>query len=125
MINIFSFKSPAIPTNIWKLCFRDRNEMNEIFYENRPIDEEARIHGITEYITQTVYIDKTLDGFPLIKAIRHELTHIYLWETGQQGRSTYDEEEICDIMSVAAPVICKTADEIILRLKEGLYKHGE
>lgn len=122
---MFTFKSPALPKNVWKLCFRDREEMNRIFYEGRTPDEEARIHGITEYTTQTVYIDKDLDGFILAKALRHELTHVYLWETGQQGREKYDEEEICDIMSVAAPAICKSVDEILLRLREGLYKNGE
>lgn len=122
---MFTFKSPAIATNIWKLCFRNKEEMNKIYYEGRTPDEEARIHGITEYITQTIYVDKELDGFPLAKVLRHELTHIYLWETGQQARERYDEEEICDIMSIAAPAICKTTNEIILRLKEGLYKNGE
>ena len=120
----FTFKSPTILKNIWKLCFRDRVEMTKIYYESRTPDEETRIHGITEYVTSTIYIDKDLDGFLLAKALRHELTHIYLWETGQQGR-VFDEEELCDIMSVAAPLICKTADEIMLRLKEGLYKRGE
>lgn len=98
--------------------------MTRIYYENRTPDEEVRIHGITEYVTSTIYIDKDLDGFLLAKALRHELTHIYLWETGQQGRIN-NEEETCDLLSVAAPVICKTTDEIILRLKEGLYKNGE
>lgn len=121
---MFSFKSPANPKNIWKLCFRDRDEMNKIFYEGRSFDEEVRLHGITEYITQTVYIDKELDGFPLVKALRHELTHIYLWETGQQGR-VYSEEEVCDFMSIAAPLINMAVNEIIVRLKEGLYKKGE
>ena len=122
---MFEFKSPAISKNTWKLCFRDKKTMNDIYYEGRTPDDEARIHGITEYITQTVYIDKELDGFLLSKVLRHELTHIYLWETGQQARENYNEEEICDILSVAAPIICKTTDEIILRLKEGLYKNGE
>ena len=121
---MFEFKSPAHQKNIGKLCFRDRKEMNNIFYEDRPVDDETRIHGITEYITQTVYIDKELDGFLLGKALRHELTHIYLWETGQQSR-ILNEEEIADLISVAAPVICKTADEIMLRVREGLYKNGE
>jgi predicted SprT family Zn-dependent metalloprotease len=121
---VFTFKSPAISKNIWKLCFRDREEMNKIYYENRTPDEGARLHGITEFITSTVYIDKELDGFTLVKALRHELTHIYLWETGQQDR-VMNEEEICDFMSVAAPIIYKTADEIVFRLKEGLYKNGE
>lgn len=120
----FTFKSPAISKNIWKLCFRGKEEMNRIFYEGRTPDDDTRIHGITEYITSTIYIDKDLDGFLLAKTLRHELTHVYLWETGQQGR-TNNEEETCDLLSVAAPAICKTTDEIILRLKEGLYKNGE
>ena len=121
---MFSFKSPVNPKNIWKLCFRDREEMSRIFYENKPIDQDVRLHGITEYITQTIYIDKDLDGFLLGKALRHELTHIYLWETGQQDR-VMNEEEQCDFLSVAAPVICQTANDIMFRLKEGLYKNGE
>ena len=56
--------------------------------------------------------------------MRHELTHIYLWETGQQDR-ILNEEETADFMSVAAPIITKTAEEIMLRLREGLYKNGE
>lgn len=120
----FTFKSPANQKNIWTLCFRDREEMSRIYYENRPIDQEVRLHGITEYITQTVYIDKDLDGFLLGKALRHELTHIYLWETGQQDR-VMNEEEQCDFVSIVAPIITKTANDIMLRLREGLYKHGE
>ena len=121
---MFTFKSPVNSKNIWKLCFRNRKEMNDIFYENRPVDEEVRLHGITEYITQTIYIDKELDGYLLGKALRHELTHVYLWETGQQNMIK-NEEEQCDLVSVAAPLICKCADDIMLRLREGLYKRGE
>lgn len=121
---MFTFRSPVISKNIWKLCFRDKDEMNRIYYENRTPEEGARLHGITEFITSTVYIDKDLDGFLLAKALRHELTHIYLWETGQQDR-VMNEEEICDFLSVAAPVITKTADEIMFRLKEAMYKNGE
>lgn len=121
---MFTFKSPAISKNIWKLCFRDRDEMNRIYYEGRPPEDGTRLHGITEYVTYTIYIDKDLDGFLLAKALRHELMHVYLWETGQQGRIN-NEEETCDLISVAAPAICKTTEEIILRLKEGLYKNGE
>lgn len=98
--------------------------MNRIYYEGRIPEENSRIHGITEYITSTVYIDKDLDGFLLAKTLRHELTHIYLWETGQQDR-VFNEEEMCDLISVAAPTIDKAVNEIILRLKEGLYKKGE
>lgn len=124
MIIIFTFRSPAISKNIWILCFRTKEEMSRIYYGNRPIDDDVRVHGITEYETSTIYIDKELDGFLLAKTLRHELTHIYLWETGQQSR-ILNEEEICDLMSVASPAICKSVDDILIRLKEGLYKKGE
>jgi hypothetical protein len=121
---MFTFKSPAISKNIWTLCFRDKQEMSRIYYEDKTPEDGARIHGITDYTNSTVYIDKVLDGFLLGKALRHELMHIYLWETGQQSRD-YTEEEVCDLMSVASPSINKTVDEIMLRLREGLYKNGE
>jgi hypothetical protein len=121
---MFTFLSPANSKNIWKLCFRNRKEMNDIYYEGRPFNEEIRLHGITDYIAQTVYIDKELDGYLLGRALRHELTHIYLWETGQQN-ATMNEEAQCELMGAAASIITKTADDIMLRLREGLYKHGE
>ena len=121
---MFTFKSLVIPKNIWKLCFRDKEEMIKLYYENRTPEEGARIYGLVEYVNSTVYIEKDLDGFLLAKTLRHELTHIYLWETGQQDR-VMNEEEVCDFISVAAPIINKTVDEIMLRLKEGLYKQGE
>lgn len=121
---MFTFRSLITPKNIWTLCFRDKEDMTRIYYENRTPEEGARIYGLTEYTNSTIYIDKDLDGFLLMKTLRHELTHVYLWETGQQDR-IMNEEEICDFISVAASIICKTADEIMLRLKEGLYKKGE
>ena len=114
---MFTFKSPVIKKNTWVLCFKSKEEMNEIYYEDREPDKETRLHGLTEYITSTIYIDNELKGFLLEKALRHELMHVYLWETGQQDR-TYTEEELCDLMSTAGPLVCKTANEILERLKE-------
>lgn len=124
MIIIFTFKSPTNSKNIWTLCFRGREEMNRIFYEGKSTEDNGRLFGITEFVSSTIYIDKDLDGFVLAKTLRHELSHVYLWETGQQDR-IMNEEEVCEFMSIAIPAIQKTTDEILLRLKEGLYKNGE
>lgn len=120
----FTFNSPVIHKNIWVLCFRDKKEMTKICYDDKIVDDNIRVYGVTDYTTSTIYIDKDLDGFLLARTLRHELAHLYLWETGQQGRIC-NEEELCEIMSVAAPIINKTAEDIMLRLKEGLYKKGE
>lgn len=42
--------------------------------------------------------------------------NLYLWETGQQNH-LFTQEEFCDITSVAAPLICKIADYIVLKRK--------
>ncbi len=114
---MFTFKSPVIENNIWNICFKPKEDIYKIYYEDKTPEYGTRINGITEYFTSTIYIDKELDGFLLIKTLRHELMHLYLWETGQQGRE-YTEEELCEIVSVAAPLICKTADEIISKLEK-------
>lgn len=120
---MFTFKSIVNSKNIWKLCFRDKEEITRIYCEDHP-KEDGRVLGLTDYINSIIYIDSELDGSLLGKILRHELTHIYLWETAQQDR-IFNEEEVCDLMSVAAPLIYKLADEIMFRLKEGLYKKGE
>lgn len=114
---MFTFKSPAISKNTWKLYFKPREEMLKIFYEDTEPEENSRILGVTDYKNSTVYIDKELNGFILVKTLRHELMHIYLWET-KKKKYLYNETEICEIISVATPLICKLTDNIILRLKK-------
>lgn len=111
---MIKFNSPVISENIWNLYFKTREEMTKIYYEDVTPEDDMRINGITEYATSNVYIDKELRGFILEKTLRHELMHIYLWETGQQAR-VYNEEELCDLISTAAPIICKTVDDIMLK----------
>lgn len=123
---MFTFKSPVDENHIWKLCFRDPNEVNRLFYEHNPTPESERtdVLGFVTFPEMTIFISNNLDGFALAKTLRHEITHLYLWETGQE-HDNYDEEMLANFIGSAAPAICKTVDNILLRLKEGLYKHGE
>ena len=38
----------------------------------------------------------------------------------ERNSKVLNEEETADFMSVAGPVICKCADDLMLRLREGL-----
>lgn len=114
---MLTFESPAISKKIWKLYLESQKDMMKIYYEDTEPKEGNRLNGITEYATATVYIDKDLDGFLLIKTLRHELMHVYLWDIGKNG-SYYWEDEICETMSVVAPLICKIADDIALKIKK-------
>lgn len=114
---MFTFNSPVISENVWKICFKSQEEMIKIYYEGREEEKKEKKEGMIEYISFTIYIDKDLDDASLLKTLRKQLMRIYLWETGQQDHM-FTEEEFCDLNSVAAPLICKTANEIASRLKE-------
>lgn len=114
---MITFKSPVTPKSIWNLCFKNSKEMNDIFYEDAEPEEGQTLFGLTDYLALKVYINEDLDGFLLKKTIRHELMHIYLWEK-EKNNSLYNDDEICEIMSIAAPLICNRTDEIISEIKK-------
>ena len=116
---MLTFKSPAISEKTWKLCLKSKKEMLNIYYENTEPEDRYSVYGITEYAISTVYIDKDIDGFLLVKTLRHELMHIYLWDLEKNGKY-YTEDEVSEILEVSAPLICEKADELLSRLKEKL-----
>lgn len=116
---MFTFNSPVIYENIWKISLKTNKELRKIYFEGRKEEKKEELGGILEYSSSTIYIDKDLDDDLLGRALRKQLMNLYLWETGQQDH-LFTEEEFCDLTSVAAPLICKTADNIILMLKKDM-----
>lgn len=113
-----TFKSPATSQKSWKLYLKSPKEMLDIYYEDTEPEDGYSVHGITEYATSTIYINKDIEGFLLIKTLRHELMHVYLWDLEKNG-NYYSDEEVSEIICIAAPLICKTADEILSKLRNG------
>lgn len=120
---MFTFKSPVIQENIWKICLKTKRELNKIYFEDRKIEKEEDLKGLIEFSSLTIYIDKNLDDVSLTRILRKKLMNLYLWETGQQDH-LFTEEEFCDLTSVVAPLICQTANDIVLCLKKN-SKKGE
>ena len=115
---MFTFNSPVIHENIWKISLKSNKELRKIYFEGRKEEKKEDIGGIIEYATSTIYLDMDLNDELLGRALRKQLMNLYLWETGQQNR-LFTEEEFCDLTSVAAPLICKTADEILSKIRNG------
>lgn len=112
------FKSPICSEHIWYLCLKTNKEIEEIYYSNnKKKEQDKEIHGIIEYITSTIYIDKNLDDVLFVKEIRKQLMRIYLYDTGMDD-ILYSEENFCDVVGVAAPLICNRTDEIISEIKK-------
>lgn len=112
---MFTFRSPADLKKTWKLYLKSPKEMIEIFYEDTEPEDGCSVNGITEFPTSKVYINKNINGFLLKKTIIHELMHIYLWDSGK-NKSYYSADEVSEIFEVAAPLICKIKDEVVLKL---------
>ena len=115
---MLEFYSPVIHENVWKISLKTNKELRKIYFEGRKEEKEEELEGIIEYSSSTIYIDKELDDDLLGRALRKQLVNLYLWETGQQAH-LFTEEEFCDLTTVAAPLICKTADEILSKLRNG------
>lgn len=116
---MFTFNSPVIRENIWKIDFKTKEELKRIYYEAKEAENKEEIDGIIEFRTFTIYLNKDLDEVSLKKILRKKLVNLYLWETGQQDHR-YTEEEFCDLVSVLAPLICKSADDILLNIKRDI-----
>lgn len=116
---MYQFNSPVIHENIWRICLKTNKELNEIYNEDRKEANEDNFGGMIEYSSSTIYLNKDLDDASYRKSLRKQLMNLYLWETGQQDH-LFTQEEFCDLTSVAAPLICKTADDIALALKKNL-----
>lgn len=114
---MFTFHSPIIRENNWKICFKTSEELFKDFYSNNNEEVKEKINGYTEYSTLTIYLDKDLKKDKMIETLRKQLLNLYLWETGQQDRY-FNEEELCDLASVSIPIIYENAEKIIDKLKK-------
>ena len=100
----------------WELYLKNDKEMEDIYYEDQEKEEGKTLHGITEFLTSKVYINEKLNGFVLIKTLRHELMHIYLYEIDKRD-IFYSEDEVCEILADAIPLINTRVGEIISKMK--------
>lgn len=121
---MFKFKLLDESKYSWEVHLKSNKELTEIYSEEYETDEGTAFFGITEYLTSKLYINKDIDGYLLIKTLRHELMHIYLWEN-DNNNGIYDEDEICETISYIAPIICEKAEEIFLKIKKERGKSCE
>ena len=70
--------------------------------------------GVTIYITQTIMLLKDQDN--IIKTLKHELTHVWLYEYGhnQNDDKTFSYEDVCEVVASINDFI----NEIVEQYKE-------
>lgn len=68
--------------------------------------------GLCEYSTHIIHLNEELERTELIKTLKHELTHCWLWVHGATYEN-YTEEEVCNKVSAMVDFIYKTTNEFI------------
>lgn len=79
---------------VWDICFVDSGD--PILYDS--YNNQMSV-ATTDLFTHTIYIDRTVDDYFLLKIIKHELYHCY-----EFSRATYDlpvlyEECVADFVA--------------------------
>ena len=64
------------------------------------IEDEVETVGLTRYQERLIYLKK-LDKDFMIRTLKHELMHVWLYEHGhtQNDNTTYSYEDICEIVA--------------------------
>lgn len=79
--------------------------------------------GVTIYATQEILLSK--DQINIIKTLKHELTHVWLYEYGhnQNDEKTYTYEDVCEIVASSNDFINEIVEQYKNSNKEIKGKH--
>ena len=74
-------------------------------------------HGMTSYSENTIYINETTPE--LIRTLRHELTHCWLYMYGHcQDEKQFTNEDVCEIVASITDFINNTINQLRLVKEE-------
>lgn len=79
---------------------------------------ETNVLGRTEFKTQEILL---LENMPnIIRTLKHELMHVWLWEYGHSQRddTTYDCEDICEIVASSNNFVNEVVEKFKKEMEE-------
>lgn len=79
--------------------------------------------GVTIYRTQTIMLLK--DQANIIKTLKHELTHVWLYEYGhnQNDDKTFSYEDVCEVVASSNDFINEVVNKYS-KIEEEIIIHG-
>lgn len=87
---------------------------NNTEYEIKEVDcieDDVSTVGLTRYQERVVLL-KTLDKDFMIKTLKHELTHVWLYEYGHnQSEKQFNNEDVCEIVACSNDFINEVVNE--------------
>lgn len=108
-----------INNDIWLIELKNKNELKEMYEEQKYLDEEVfYVFGLTNKAQHRIYINKDMCIEQQIKTLKHELTHCYIWEYGLYNVPNFNEEMVCDLVSSINGFINKVVDSYMVCVTE-------
>lgn len=92
---------------VWHLVFTDDDAKLLVNNESKK--------GVIVYKTATIFIDTRVSLENQLYVLVHELTHLFLYETQIELRSTFTEEQVCEFVAMYSDTINKLAKRLIRR----------
>lgn len=78
--------------------------------------------GTVSYRESKIFIDESVSKENVAHILRHELTHIYIYETQLTMKETYTEEELCEFFAIYGTKIVTKVNSIMKRMEGKNYE---
>lgn len=96
-----------INNNRWEI-----KEISNAEMQDKYSLEDTFTHGITVYSENTIYINQ--DTVNKGRTLKHELTHVWLWEYGHnQEEKEFNNEDICEIVACSNDFINEVVNQYL------------
>lgn len=94
----------------------NRFKCNNTKYQIKEVDvieNDTDTVGLSDYQAKIIYLKK-LDKDFMIRTLKHELTHVWLWEHGHNQadeNKSFNNEDICEIVACSNDFINEVVNE--------------
>lgn len=110
----------TINNDIWEIVLEDKDIMKKLYEEQKYEDEEVFfVFGLTNKSKHKIFINKNMCKKQIIKTLKHELTHCYIWEYGLYNVPNFNEEMVCDLVASINDGINDVVNEFIYKIFKG------
>ena len=95
----------------WEIKFVDTETISKITNETLGTDFNFA-YGLTLNPKSTIIINKDMNKEQQLHALKHELTHCYIWEFGLYHVDSFSEEMVCDLVASINNFINKVIENV-------------
>ena len=104
----------------WKIVLKNKDEMVNLYKTEYDEEEVYFVGGLTCKPYQWIAINEDMNMEMQIKALKHELTHCYIWEYGLYNVTDFTEEMVCDLVAGINDFVIEVVDEFKKNYKKML-----